>query len=136
MSTKTKTVTPNELCDAVQDIVKEYSDELVAKIPDIVKGAAKITVKALKKNAESIGGTKYRGSFKSKKGRALISGETTYVIYSTQYRLTHLLEHGHVIRNRAGGPVYGMTRAFPHWKPAEQEGIDEIDEKIREAIEG
>ena len=132
----TKTVTPNELCDAVQDIVKEYSDELVAKIPDIVKGAAKITVKALKKNAESIGGTMYRGSFKSKKGRALISGETTYVVYSTQHRLTHLLEHGHVIRNRAGGPVYGMTRAFPHWKPAEQEGIDEIDEKIREAIEG
>lgn len=132
----TKTVTPNELCDAVQDIVKEYSDELVAKIPDIVKGAAKKTVKALKKNAESIGGTKYRGSFKSKKSSALISGETTYVVYSTQYRLTHLLEHGHVIRNRAGGPVYGMTRAFPHWKPAEQEGIDEIDEKIREAIEG
>ena len=132
----TKTVTPDALCDAVQDIVKEYSDELVAKIPDIVKGAAKTTVKALKKNAESIGGTKYRGSFKSKKASALLLGETTYTVYSTQYRLTHLLEHGHVIRNRAGGPVYGMTRAFPHWKPAEQEGIDEIDEKIREAIEG
>lgn len=132
----TQVVTPNALCDAVQDIVQVYSDELVAKLPDIVKGAAKTTVKALKKNAESIGGTKYRSSFKSKKGRALISGETTYTVYSTQYRLTHLLEHGHVIRNRAGGPVYGMTRAFPHWRPAEQEGIDEIDEKIREAIEG
>lgn len=132
----TKTVTPDALCDAVQDVVKEYSDELVAKIPDIVKGAAKTTVKALKKNAESIGGTKYRGSFKSEKTSALLLGETTYTVYSTQYRLTHLLEHGHVIRNRAGGPVYGMTRAFPHWKPAEQEGIDEIDEKIREAIEG
>lgn len=132
----TKTVTPDALCDAVQDIIKEYSDELVGKLPDIVKGAAKTTVKALKKNTESIGGTKYRGSFKSKKGSALISGETTYIVYSTQYRLTHLLEHGHVIRNRSGGPVYGMTRAFPHWKPAEQEGIDEIDEKIREAIEG
>lgn len=132
----TKTVTPDALCDAVQDIIKEYSDELVGKLPDIVKGAAKTTVKALKKNAESIGGAKYRGSFKSKKTSALLLGETTYTVYSTQYRLTHLLEHGHVIRNRAGGPVYGMTRAFPHWKPAEQEGIDEIDEKIREAIEG
>lgn len=132
----TKTVTPDALCDAVQDIIKEYSDELVGKLPDIVKGAAKTTVKALKKNAEPIGGTKYRGSFKSKKTSALLLGETTYTVYSTQYRLTHLLEHGHVIRNRAGGPVYGMTRAFPHWKPAEQEGIDEIDEKIREAIEG
>ena len=132
----TKTVTPDALCDAVQDIIKEYSDELVSKLPDIVKASAKTTVKALKKNAESIGGTKYRGSFKSKKTSALLLGETTYTVYSTQYRLTHLLEHGHVIRNRAGGPVYGMTRAFPHWKPAEQEGIDEIDEKIREAIEG
>lgn len=132
----TKTVTPDALCDAVQDIIKEYSDELVGKLPDIVKGAAKTTVKALKKNAESIGGTKYRGSFKSEKTSALLLGETTYTVYSTQYRLTHLLEHGHVIRNRAGGPVYGTTRAFPHWKPAEQEGIDEIDEKIREAIEG
>lgn len=130
------TVTPNTLCDAVQGIIKEYSDEVVNKLPDIVKGAAKTTVEALKKNAESIGGTKYRSSFKSKKSRAMISGETTYIVYSTQYRLTHLLEHGHVIRNRAGGPVYGMTRAFQHWKPAEQEGIDELNEKIREAIEG
>lgn len=132
----TQVVTPNALCDAVLDIVQTYSDEVVEKLPDIVKGAAKTTVKALKKNAEIIGGTKYRGSFKSKKDRTSSVAETSYTIYSTQYRLTHLLEHGHVIRNRPGGPIYGMTRAFPHWRPAEQEGIDEIDEKIREAVEG
>lgn len=131
-----KTVTPDKLCDAIQDIVQQYSDEVVAQLPGIVKGAAKTTLKTLKKNAESIGGTKYRGSFKSRKERSMSVSETTYTIYSTQYRLTHLLEHGHVIRNRPGGPVYGVTRAFPHWKPAEEAGIDEFNSKLEEAIGG
>lgn len=131
-----KTVTPDGLCDAIQDIVQQYSDEVVAQLPGIVKGAAKTTLKTLKKNAESIGGTKYRGSFKSRKERSMSVSETTYTIYSTQYRLTHLLEHGHVIRNRPGGPVYGVTRAFPHWKPAEEAGIEEFNSKLEEAIGG
>lgn len=131
-----KTVTPDKLCDAIQDIVQQYSDEVVAQLPGIVKGAAKTTLKTLKKNAESIGGTKYRGSFKSRKERSMSVSETTYTIYSTQYRLTHLLEHGHVIRNRPGGPVYGVTRAFPHWKPAEEAGIEEFNSKLEEAIGG
>lgn len=131
------TVTPDGICDAVQDIIKTYSDELVDKLPGIVKDAAKTTLKSLKKNAESIGGRKYKGSFKSRKERSVSAlHETTYTIYSTQYRLAHLLEHGHVIRNRPGGQIYGVTRAFPHWKPAEEAGIEEMSSKIKEAIEG
>lgn len=132
---KSTTVKPNELCNAVEDIVKVYTDDVVAAMPDIVKAAAKKTVKALKKNASSIGGSTYRRSFKSKKLASASSAETSYVIYSTQYRLTHLLEHGHVIRNRAGGPTYGVTRAFPHWKPAEKAGIEEMESKITEVIQ-
>lgn len=132
---KKETVVPSELTGAIEDIIKEYSDEVVAKLPEIVKAAAKKTVKTLKKESGSIGGTKYRGSFKSKKEATATSSTTKYVVYSTQYRLAHLLEHGHVIRNRPGGPVYGVTRAFPHWKPAEKAGIEQMEEDIRKAVE-
>lgn len=132
---RSETVKPNELCKAVQDIITEYSDEVIADLPDIVKATAKKTVKLLKKEAATIGGNVYKNSFKIKKLPSPTLSGTTYVVYSTRYRLTHLLEHGHVIRNRPGGPSYGLTGAFPHWRPAEEAAIEEMQEKIREAIQ-
>lgn len=54
----------------------------------------------------------YKKSFAIKKGK---DGE--YTIYNKKYRLTHLLENGHDIY--ANGVNTGKrTRAFPHWKQA------------------
>lgn len=132
---KSTTVKPNGLCDVIEDVLKKYADDIVTAMPDIVKATARKTVKALKKEASSIGGSVYKNSFKSKKRTSASTAQTTYVIYSTRYRLTHLLEHGHVIRNRPGGPAYGITRAFPHWAPAEQIGIEELESQITQKVE-
>ena len=44
-------------------------------------------------------------------------GKTTMVVYSEKhYRLTHLLENGHVIRNKYG--TYGRASAIKHIAPA------------------
>lgn len=42
-------------------------------------------------------------------------GEYGVVYNKEHYRLTHLLEHGHVIRNAYG--TYGRTAPRPHIKP-------------------
>lgn len=129
-----KTVSPGGLTDAIEGIIKEYTDEVVRALPDAVKQSAKECVKALKSNAASaVGGTVYKGSFKSKKTSDSY-GLTEYTVYSTKYRIAHLLEHGHVIKNQTGR-VYGVTAARPHWAPAEEVASKALEEAISKKVE-
>lgn len=132
---KNQTVKLDGLADALKSAISQYSDELIKDMPEIVKEAAKETAKELKSKAGSLfKGTKYNKSFKTKK-QSGPNGITTYTVYSTEYRLTHLLEHGHVIKNQTG-QIYGMTAARPHWQPAEEAGIKLLEEKLSETAKG
>lgn len=130
-------VTADGLAGAIKNIVQEYSDEVVRAMPEAVKEAGKECVKILQSEAAAagIGGSKYKRSFRAKTTKDN-SRETTVTVSSTQYQLTHLLERGHVIRNRPGGRAYGVTRAFPHWAPAEEKASEALEKKIRIKIEG
>lgn len=125
-------VSPGGLGGAVSDILRQYSDDIVKEMPEAVKQAAKTAVKQLKGSAPSRTG-KYKGSFKTKTTEST-SSLTTVEVYSSKPGLPHLLEFGHVIRNRTG-KVYGVTRAFPHWAPAEEAASEELEKLIREKAE-
>lgn len=128
------TVNPNQLGDEVSKLVKQYSDEVVQNMPEIVKEVTQDTVKELKKSASQLfGGSKYNRSFKSKKVNT-VAGRTEYVIYSTEYRVAHLLENGHIIKNQTGIP-YGTTQARPHWAPAEEHAADALEEKLTGVVQ-
>lgn len=128
---RNKTVKPDGLADALTAAISQYSDDLIKNMPDAVKEAAKETAKELKNKAGSLfKGQKYAKSFKIKK-QSGPNSITTYTVYSTEYRIAHLLEHGHVIKNQTGR-VYGMTAAHPHWAPAEEAGIKSLEEKLSE----
>lgn len=134
MSSKSnKKVSPNQLGTEVSKILTEYTDDVVKALPDIVKDVAKDTVQDLKdRSSELFGGKKYKRSFKSKK-LTQNSSKAEYTVYSTEYRITYLLENGHIIKNKTG-KVYGTTQARPHWEPAEQEAVKKLEEKIAEAV--
>jgi len=133
---KNTTISPNQLGSQVQTIVQQYTDDLIKKMPDLVKEVAQDTVKDLKQRASGLfGGTTYKRSFKSKKLVTSDSSKTEYTVYSTQPSLAHLLEKGHVIKNQTG-QTYGMTKARAHWAPAEENASDSLERKIRETIEG
>ena len=132
---KNITISPNQLGAQVQSIVQQYSDDLVKKMPDLVKEAAQDTVKDLKRRASGlVGGTKYNRSFKSKKLATSDSSKTEYTIYSTEPQFAHLLEKGHWVKNQTG-QTYGMTKARAHWGPAEEDANEALEQKIREKIE-
>lgn len=121
------------LSNAVGEVLKQYSDEVVEAMPDAVKKAAKVGLKSLRSHAKAaVGGTRYNSSFKSKTtNNSPRTPEIT--LHSTRYQVAHLLEHGHVIRNQYG--VYGITSARPHWAPAEQDAIEALEDEIQKKVE-
>lgn len=132
---KNQTVKLDGLTDAINAAISQYSDDLIRDMPEVVKEAAQETVKELKSKAGSLfKGTKYPKSFKTKK-KTGPNGTTTYTVYSTEYRIAHLLEHGHVVRNQTG-KEYGISPAHPHWQPAEEVGIQTLEEKLSETAKG
>jgi len=57
------------------------------------------------------------------------------VVYNdTHYRLTHLLENGHVIRNGTGR-TYGRTGKYPHIDTVQDWAVEELRNRIKRKIE-
>lgn len=73
------------------------------------------------------GGGEYASSWSTKK---IEKGMVTY--NRKHYRLTHLLENGHVIKNGVG--TYGRAPAYVHIEPAAEEASQEFEEIIRREL--
>ena len=133
----TRKVTPDNLGDALNDILTEYAETIVKDANEAVEETGKMAVKVAQSYATRIGRGKYAKSLsleqEEKSGR--VSVGTSVTIYSKQYRIAHLLEHGHVVKNKSG-EIVGNSRAFPHFAPAEAMAESTLESKIIQAIKG
>ena len=126
-------VTPEGLEAAVASILEDYADKVVGDMKDAVEQTGKAAAKVAQAYASGIGRGKYAKSIKAKTTSSNSFG-TTVTIYSTQHRIAHLLEHGHVVK--AHGRVVGVSRAFPHFAPAEAQAETMLVRKIEQAVKG
>lgn len=124
-------VTPENLEKTIAKILDDYAEQVTVDMKEAVEEAGKATAKIAQAYAHQIGRGKYAKSIKSKTTETSSFG-TTITIFSTQYRIAHLLEHGHVVKSH--GKVVGVARAFPHFGPAEQQGEQILLQKVRKAI--
>lgn len=109
-----------ELLDEVDKDVQKSAEKninLVAK-----ESVAKL------KNTSPVKTGSYAKGWGTKK-----QGDMDVVVHNrTDYQLTHLLENGHVIRNKKG--TYGRTRGIKHIAPVEEWAVDELPRRIIEDI--
>lgn len=130
-------VSTNQLAKELLDALGDYTEEVQERVSIAVIAVGKSTANELR-NTKQVAGSNvwktYPSGWKStnirKKGK-----QEAKVHNATDYRLTHLLENGHVIKNGTGR-TYGRTREFPHIITAEAKAVEELEKKIREAIEG
>ena len=110
--------------------MKQILDEFDDKVNDVLAQAAGETAD---ESADKLRNTSPRRSGEYANGwtvKKLSRGDV--VVHNTHYQLTHLLENGHVIKNKKG--TYGRTRGIKHIKPVETWANKEFQQKIERGL--
>ena len=108
-------------------LLDEVNKDVEKSAKTNIQRVAKESVQKLK-NTSPVKTGSYASGWGTKK-----QGDADIVVYNrTAPGLTHLLENGHVIRNKKG--TYGRAPAHKHIKPVEDWAIDELPRRIIEDI--
>lgn len=116
----------DSLGNELNEILKQYGDDVTIIVDEEMKKVTKDTVSMLKKTSPKDQGD-YAKGWKSRIKDNRFGSEAT-VYNSTHGWLVHLLEHGHAKKNG------GRTKAEPHVKPAEDWAEKELLKRIKERL--
>ena len=107
----------------MEAILQAYSKE----VEDAYEKGAQLTAK---ESAQKLKASSPKKSGEYASGWAVKKMDSkTYVVHNkTAPGLTHLLENGHVIKNKKG--TYGRVSGKKHIKPVEEWAINELQRKI------
>jgi hypothetical protein len=124
-----RSVKIDEMASAIQECLDEYKEMATDEMKKAIKKAGKTVKEDINGSAPVLTG-KYAKSWASRvTAEDSVSLEVT--VYSpSRYMLAHLLENGHAKR---GG---GRVRAIPHIKPAEDHGMEQLENDLERALRG
>lgn len=116
----------------LQKVFEEYSEEVKRATNNAAEKVAKESLSKLKNTSPRKTGSYARGwAIKRERG---VSGINTVTIHNkTDYQLTHLLENGHVIRNKKG--TYGRAPGHKHIQPVEEWANNELPLEIERELQ-
>lgn len=123
------TVKINEMADMIMKGLTEYAELATDDMKKAVRDASTTVRKEIKTNAPTDTG-KYSKSWTVKKVNETSHTLTMVAHSKDRYQLAHLLEYGHA--KRGGGRVSGK----PHIAPAEQIGIEQLEDSIEKTLGG
>ena len=124
----------DDFAEVVFKELKNFSEDVDEMLKDEVSAVAKEAKHNLDTNPNIPKRTgKYRRSFRLNKV-ADGTGYRRYKLRNIKYQITHLLEDGHDVVLKSGVKTGKRTRAFPHWKYA-QEIIDTLPERLKRRLE-
>lgn len=112
-------------------ILDSYSREVQEATNKSIDSVSKESVSKLKDTSPRKTGD-YAKGWRVKKERGRDGLQTVTVHNKTNYQLTHLLENGHVVRNKKG--AYGRTRPIKHIAPVEEWAVNELPREIEERL--
>jgi hypothetical protein len=100
-----------EILEAVREDVNNATESALATV-------TKEAVAKLRTTSPKGKGTRHAGRY-ARGWRVKAEGKLSAVVHNaTDYQLTHLLEKGHVVRNKSG--TYDRARAISHIAPVEE----------------
>lgn len=122
-------VSVERMADEIAKMLTEYEAAIVKNVDASGKAVADKGAKQLRQTSPKRKG-EYAKSWGVTREKGAFGENAKYIVHNKKrYRLTHLLEHGHVTANGK------RTKAIPNIKPVEEQVIREYEKKVREAIE-
>ena len=115
----------------MEDILDTYSKDVKKVTTEAIDKTSKESVQKLKNTSPKKSG-KYARSWTTKRERGR-DGLVTVTVHNKQYQLTHLIENGHIVRNKKG--EYGRTRGIKHIAPVEEWASSELPRKIERGLD-
>lgn len=124
-------VKPGEMHVALGKLLDNYHQDVLDKVDEASEKAVKSLVKKTKASAPVGARRSFKKNIAGKQLEKTLNG-STYVWYvkAPDYRLTHLLVHGHAKVNG------GRTKANPFLENALAEVLPEYEKDVKEAIKG
>lgn len=117
-----------DLSKAVAQVLDEYEESVTEAVQQVTDDLAKEGLRKIKSSSKSQGWTYYATGW-MKKVVANRFGASATLYNGKVPGLVHLLEKGHALR---GG---GRSRAFPHVAPVQDWLNEELQKRIKEAIQ-
>lgn len=124
-------ISPDELVEALAEATRNMTEEVVEEVENGLERIAKETVEEIKRLSPVYKGNSKKlkkGDYR-KKWKCMIEkerGVTKVTIYNQKGALTHLLEHGHLVKNGTGR-VLGNADPIPHIEIAQKHAEEKID---------
>lgn len=114
-----------------EEILKDYGEQLTKSIKKEVTTTAGICRKEIQSESPKKSGD-YKAGWRAKTLYESSDDIRMQVGNQKEYRLTHLLEHPHVIKR--DGRVLGMTKAHPHIDRAAEHAAERLGKRIEVVI--
>lgn len=121
----------NSVSAQIDEILTTYESEVHDVMETTIEEEAKKTAKQLKSTSPKRASGSKRGAY-ARSWRVTKRGRTYIVHNAKHYRLTHLLENGHVVRNAKG--TYGRAAPIKHIEPALKEAETELPLKLESRL--
>lgn len=130
------TIEPKDFTKVMNELLDEYGADVLSVTVSAADDTSKQARNELRKM--SSGGFndvtgRYRRGWRASLKKSTLSVEAT-VYNETDYRLTHLLENGHVVKNQYG-ETGASAKAFPHISEVNDWAIEQFESKLAEGIE-
>lgn len=129
-------VTSNKFEGAVRNLLNDFDASVTIAVNVAVQEVAEEAAKKLRQaDAYKKRTGKYNRGWTAS-SKQYFRGDVTYVVHNKkEYRLAHLLEFGHAVKNggRKKG-VLGSAPAFEHIKPVADEMPNEFDKKYADIM--
>ena len=125
-----------DLSAAIEQLIKEYGEDVYEVVGDSVEEVTEEATDKLKavNHWANEGSGEYAGSWVNDDKLKSRIHRTKVVHNEEHYRLTHLLEKGHVIRNGTQR-TFGRTGKYPHIAPVNDWAGDELPKVFKKKVE-
>lgn len=126
--------TIGNLDSAMMSILDSYKEE----VREVIDEEAKRCANDCKDNIRNSASSAVKGTGKYARSWKVTKRNGAYIVNAgTQYRLTHLLEYGHIVKTKSGKIGEGkktFVEGRPHIRPAEEKAVTDFVNSVKRRI--